>query len=335
MNKEPLVSVIIVNFNGCRYLKGCFDSLLAGSYKNIELILVDNGSTDGSLAFVRQEYPRVTAIDNGGNRGLSVASNRGAQSAHGEFLFFYNNDTIADRRLIEHLAGAMERDATLGIAGATTRTYDGREIINQGVACDIFGYPYAKGEPFYVDAALFVRRRLFEALGGFDERMFLYGEDRDICWRCWLSGRTVKVIPGAVFFHDSACITKEISAYRTSIAKRYWGEFNALRSLLKNYRAYVLAWVLPLYAAIALAECMLFILRGQFSVVKGAYLRAYRDNLRLLGDTLQHRKRIQAARMVPDAALLKRMDKVSGKLRLLLAMGVPQFSSAGKYAVAQ
>jgi GT2 family glycosyltransferase len=333
MQTEPLVSVIIVNFNGKKYLKNCLDSLYQGSYKNIEIIFVDNGSKDASVEFIKDNYKGLTVVALEDNLGLSVASNRGSRAAKGKYLFFYNNDTIADINMIASLTGELESNPGIGIAGCKTYTYDGKRLINAGVPCDIFGYPYAKAAPFYVDAGIFIRKDLFEGLGGFDEKMFLYGEDRDICWRCWLSGYSVEVSAGAKFFHDSACITGNLGEYRTNINKRFWSEFNALRSILKNYGAFSILLILPWYTAINLGEVLLFLLMGKVDIVKDAYLRSYVQNLKLIKNTLLERKKIQRARAVSDWEIILRLDKISGKARLLFDMGIPRFSASSNCAL--
>lgn len=331
METSPLVSIIVINFNGKKYLKDCFNSLLQGSYKNIEIIFVDNGSSDGSLEFVSNNYKNIRIIDNKFNLGLAVASNRGAGVANGKHLFFYNNDTIADKELIADLVEAMKQDPEIGIAGCRTYTYDGKNLINAGVACDIFSYPYAKAKPFYVDAAIFTRKDIFYKIGGFDEKMFLYGEDKDICWRCWLYGYKVTVIDKARFFHDSACITKDIRQYHTSITKRFWGEFNSLRSILKNYSLFFLFFILPLYIAINIVEVCVFSLKGEFGVIKNAYLKSYIENIRNIKDILRWRSKIQKERKISDFDLIKHMSKASGKLSLFLSMGIPRFNEQITY----
>lgn len=333
MDRAPLVSIIVVNFNGRRYLARCFESLLSGTYKNIEVIFVDNGSADGSTEFVRQNFPAVKVIDNSKNLGLAIASNRGAAAAKGEYLFFYNNDTVAEAHLVERLVEAMEKDPLLGAGGCRTYTYDGTRVINEGVVCDIFGYPFGRGSAFYVDAAIFIRRALFERLGGFDERMFLYGEDRDLCWRVWLYGYKVEAVKDAVFYHDSACVCADLKDYATNINKRFWSEFNALRSLLKNYSGGFLFFILPAFMLVNLAEVCVFLARGNAAVIRQAYLRSYVENIGDLGDLLRRRAKVQRERVISDFRLTRHMSKVSGKLRLLLAMGVPRFSAQTKYAI--
>ena len=291
MVEQPLVSIIITNYNGKKYLRNCLDSLFSGSYRNIETIFVDNGSGDGSIDFVKSNFPQALIVDNRQNLGLAVASNNGAQQAKGKYLFFYNNDTIADQFLIERLVKKMEQSSEVGICGCRTLTYDGKTLINEGVTCDIFGYPYGKEKVFYVDAAIFVRRDLFSKLGGFDERMFLYGEDRDICWRCWLYGYKVAALKDSVFYHDSACTKEDITQYRTNIHRRFWGEFNSLRILLKNYSLGFLLVILPIYMGINLAEICAFLLKGKLRIARDVYLRSYLTNLRVFPDTLKKRSR--------------------------------------------
>jgi GT2 family glycosyltransferase len=331
MAGNPLVSIIIVNFNGMPYLKKCFDSLQNGTYKNIEIIFVDNGSGDESIKFIKENYPHTLIIDNKANLGLSIASNRGAERAGGKYLFFYNNDTISSPDLIEILVNKMDSDSLIGICGCKTYTYDGRSIINDGVSCDIFGYPYGKERPFYVDAAIFIRNDLFYKLGGFDEKMFLYGEDRDLCWRCWLYGYKVVVVPDAIFYHNSACTTEDLKHYRTNIHRRFCGEYNSLRSILKNYSLGFLYFILPLFLVINISEILIFLLKGKFQIIRRVYIKSYIENLKDLKDILRKRYNIQRERKISDFALIRHMDKLSGKLRLFLDMGVPKFSPDAKY----
>ena len=323
---NPLVSVIIVNFNGKKYLQPCFDSLFSGAWRDIEIIFVDNGSGDGSLEFVTKNYPRIKVCDNRENLGLAIASNRGAACARGEYLFFLNNDTIADSRLIAELVNAADHNPNAAVFACKNMTYDGKCQVTFGLSCDDFGFPYENAGPiFYADGGIFVRRRAFFEINGFDELMFLYGEDRDFCWRLFLRGYDIAGVPEAVFYHDSFCTRVSSSKYTSSILKRYLGEYNLLRSMLKNYSSGVLAAILPLYLAISFAEMMFFLLKGKSKVVVSGYLKAYRKNIIDLPDTLRQRKIIQAGRKVGDARILKRMVKGSGKLNIYRKIGMPKF----------
>ena len=322
----PIVSIIITNFNGKKYLKNCFDSLKENTFSDFELILIDNASSDESVDFVSENYPEVKIVRLDKNLGLSIASNKAREQASGKYLFFYNNDTIADRAMLAELVGTMEVDSHVGICGCKIMTYDGKKVINSGVPVDIFGYPFGGGQPFYVDAAIFIRSELFDKMGGFDERMFLYGEDRDLCWRCWLYGYKVKVVDRALFFHDSACIDMNLKKYKTNIFKRYSSEFNSLRSVLKNYSFWSLIFILPCMICINFCEVLLFSLRGNFKFIAKTYIQAYIDNIKFLKSTVLLRKKIQKERKINDYKIMRYMQWMPGKLLLFKRMGgVPRF----------
>lgn len=318
----PLLSVIITNYNGKKYLKDCIDSLRKNSFSDFEVIIVDNGSSDASLDFIRQDYPHIRALELGDNLGLSIASNRAGELAQGKYLFFYNNDTIADRVMLEELVSIAESDPKIGVLGCRTLTYDGTSQINCGVEMDIFGYPYGKGIPFYVDAAIFIRRDVFEEIGGFDEKMFLYCEDRDLCWRVRLYGYKVIAVPAAVFRHDSVCLAGT-GQFSTNIKRRFMNEAFTLRMLIKNYSFLSLCVLLPVYFLINLAEIIVYLLRGEFKVVRDSYLAAYEWNFKNIKDTLSRRGEVQRNRKISDRQIMKSMCKASGKWLLLRRAGMP------------
>jgi len=325
MNNNLLVSIIVINYNGVKYLKGCFESLYAGSYKNIEIIFVDNGSIDASVEFVRSNYSEIKIIENGNNLGLSLASNKGASFAKGDYLLFYNNDTIADKEMISNLVKRCEYDRGVGICGCRTLTYDGKQTINAGVSCDIFGFPFQGKKVFYVDAAIFMRKSVFDEIGGFDTGMFLYGEDRDICWRTWLYGYKVVVENAAFFLHDSFCVTQNIRDYRSTIKKRYLGEFNAIRSISKNYSLGFILLVFPLFLILNLAEITLFLFLLRFDIVRGVYIKAHLENIKNWQTLISLRQKVQKQRKISDRELIKHMYITSGKLNLFFAWGLPKF----------
>ncbi|MBI2871176.1 MAG: glycosyltransferase family 2 protein [Candidatus Omnitrophica bacterium] len=319
----PLVSVIVTNWNGLKYLEGCLGSLIGGTFRDIELIMVDNGSEDGSAAWVMEHYPDIQIVKNPCNLGLARASNQGARLARGRYLFFFNNDTISDPHMLEELVKVMESDPRVGVAGCVTKDFAGERVLNAGVACDRYGYPYGEGEPLYVDAGIMIRKSLFDEIGGFDECFFIYKEDVDLCWRVLLLGWEVRVVPEAVFHHDSFCAFDAGGKYRTTIRKRFLSEAYTLRMLLKNYSVRSLLTVLPGYAFINAAEFFFFFLRGRWDVAFRVYAASYLWNLSNLASTLGARRRVQKMRRVNDAAILKRMAKGSGKWQLLREHGIP------------
>lgn len=322
----PLVSVIIINYNGRKYLSGCLDSLNRGTFRDFELIIVDNGSSDGSLELIKEKFPEVKLLELGENLGLSIASNRGRFMARGKYLFFFNNDTIADKDMLAELVRVAESDPDLGICGCKTLTYDGKRQINCGVDMDIFGYPYGKGLVFYVDAAIFIQAKVFDKINGFDRKLFLYCEDRDLCWRVWLCGYKVVAVKTAVFRHDSFCLLGK-DEFSTNVKRRFMNEAFTIRMLIKNYSFFMLVFILPLYFLINLAEIILYLIKGKVGFLRKTYFAAYAWNFRNLGDSLKARKIVQAQRKISDIEIIKNMGKLSGKLLLFKRVGLPKVTT--------
>lgn len=330
MTSAPLVSVIVVNYNGKKYLKNCFDSLANVNYPDFELVLVDNGSSDNSVEFIRQNYPKVKIIELKENLGLAVASNRGAQIAKGEYLFFLNNDTIVDKNILSELVKAAQADQKIAVCACDVFTYDGKSRIGEkiGVSVDRFGYPcYNRGPLFYPDAAIFIRKKVFEEIGRFDSRLFLYGEDRDLCWRVWLQGYRIAPVETAKFLHDSACTLEGEKNYKTNTWKRELGERSLIRSMLKNYSLSTLAYILPQYILLSSLELMALIFSGQYKVVKEAYFKAYIWNIKNFKDTWNEHKRVSRIRVIPDRLLRKIMAREIGKICVFIDIGIPKFES--------
>src|SRR4030065_2470068 len=153
----PLASVIIVNWNGKDFLTTCLDSLKLQSYSNFEVIVVDNGSNDGSVEFLRQYYlPFVKVIENKENLGFSGGNNAGIHAAKGKYILLLNNDTEADNRWIEELIKEAEKDRTVGMCASKIYSFYQRNIID------------VAGHLLYRDGLNRGRGRLDEDVGQYD-----------------------------------------------------------------------------------------------------------------------------------------------------------------------
>ena len=126
----PLASIIIPNWNGIHHLPGCLDALRAQTYSHTEVILVDNGSTDGSQAFVTEHYPEVHLLELERNLGLTGGNNIGFDAAGGEILISLNNDTEAHPRFVEALVTALIEHPEAGMAAAKMLLFDRRDHIH-------------------------------------------------------------------------------------------------------------------------------------------------------------------------------------------------------------
>jgi GT2 family glycosyltransferase len=222
-------SVIIPNWNGARHLRVCLDSLRRQTHPDFEVIVVDNGSTDGSVAMVQEEYPEVRLLALPENCGFVVACNRGAAMARGEVLVMLNNDTEAEPGWLEALCRALEAHPEAGAAASKLLLFDRRDTLH--AAGDILGPGFmpANRGVWEVDrgqydhdrwvfgacgGAAAYRRQVWEQLGGFDARLYMYLEDVDLAWRMQQAGwRTLFVPEARVYHHLSATGGGRVASY--------------------------------------------------------------------------------------------------------------------------
>lgn len=219
----PPVSIIILNWNGKRYLKKCLDSVLKQNYNNFEIILVDNASTDGSIEFIKKGYrneitlKKIKLILNSRNYGFAEGNNIGIAHAHGRYLVFLNQDTYVDKNWLINLVSYAQKNKKLGICGPKILDYDNPKIIqSKGSELDFLGTPYHRGfneidknmpeDPkivsFICGAAFLVKREVLNKLSYcFDPSYFAYFEEVDLCWRAKLLGYECVYVPSAVIYH--------------------------------------------------------------------------------------------------------------------------------------
>lgn len=308
----PLISVIIPNWNGKRFLAACLDSLQRQTWLHREVVLVDNGSTDGSIEFVRRTYPEVRLLSFASNRGFSAAVNAGIAASTGEFLALLNNDTEAEPRWLEALHAGISRDARFGFAASKMLRFDAREIIDSaGDAYTRYGLAFGRGrdladqgqydsadEPFSAcgGAALF-RREVFEKAGAFDEDFFSYLEDVDLCFRIrWLDRRGCYV-PEAVVYH----VGQGTTGQRFNPFQIRHDVKNMLHVIIKNFPWRLLLPNLP--------RILLYQLKvaAHYSVLCGsplAYARGLAAFAAELPRMLSKRRRIMTTRQAPLSAIV-------------------------------
>ena len=281
---QPLVSVIIPNWNGALYLPECLDSLRTQTHPRLEVIVVDNNSTDDSVALVRRHYPEVRVLVLEENRGLTGGVNAGAKVARGEVLALLNNDALVNPAWVAALVDGLVRNPEAGMAASKMLLYDRPTVINS--AGDTFGrdgipdnrgvWQEDRGQYDHEEwvfggcgGAVAYRRDMWQALGGFDEDFFMYCEDVDLNWRAQLAGYRCIYAPQAVAYH-------RLSATGGGVTASYFTGRNTIGVLIKDlpaslWRRY---WLRMLRAQLRIAlealrawrgEAARARLRGQFA----------------------------------------------------------------------
>ena len=251
---EQKVSIIIVNFNGKSYLKSCLESIENNSYKNFEIILVDNNSTDDSIDYVRKNFRNVKIIKLNKNFGFAEPSNIGAKNARGKLLYFLNNDTTLCQNSLEELVKVIQnpeiatcQSLLLKPDGAVDSSGDfittaGITFSSKKKETNIISILSARG------ASMMIKKQVFWKLGGFDKKFFASFEDVDLGWRTWLLGYKVVLAPQSIVFHQggktTALLNNYIKFHSTKntlvlcfVNFEFW---NSLKSLFLLFRAIIL-----------------------------------------------------------------------------------------------
>jgi GT2 family glycosyltransferase len=306
----PLLSVIIPNWNGARHLPTCLNSLRRQTYPHLEVIVVDNASTDESPALVQRDYPEVQLIRLDYNEGLTGGVNRGIQVARGEVIASLNNDTEVTPGWAEALMTALLNHPDAGMAASKMLLFDRRDTLHSaGDAYGVDGIPVNRGvwQPDqgqfdggeYIwggcGGAVAYRRAMLDDIGFFDEDLFMYCEDVDLNWRAQLAGYRCVFAPQAVVYHHlSATGGGEIASF-------YTGR-NTIWVLVKDYPGELLRrhWRAVVGAQLGIAWAALKAWRGQAA---RARLRGQLAALLGLPGWLRKRREVQARRQVSPEAI--------------------------------
>jgi len=239
MDNDTLVSIIIVNYNGRHHLEECLKSLMQVTYKKFEVILVDNNSTDGSIEFVKNNYPSIKIKKLDKNYGFAEPNNIGAKIAKGDFLLFLNNDTKVNPNFIQEMVNVFNQDSKIAISQSLLLKTNG-EIESSGDFIDIIGRAYMSKEKVTEvkeilgarGACMMVRKNIFWELGGFDKNFFASFEDIDLSWRAWIWGYKIVLVPNSIVYHTGG---QTVQLLRSEI--KFHGVKNTLVLCFTNFEA--------------------------------------------------------------------------------------------------
>lgn len=231
----PKVSVVIPNYNGEKYLKGCLDSLKLQDYIDFETIIIDNASKDSDYKWVKEEYKEIIFKRLDKNYGFSPAVNEGIKMAQGEYVLLLNNDTVLEKDFISQMVKAIEKDKRIfGVSSKMIAYLDHTIMDDAGDEYTVLGWAYKHGDGKPVErftkekkvfsacagAALY-RKSVFEEMGLFDEDFFAYMEDVDVSYRARIYGYYNVYCPEAKVYHiGSATSGSKYNAFKVKLAAR-------------------------------------------------------------------------------------------------------------------
>ena len=307
----PKVSIAIVNFNGEALLRKNLPDVLRQDYQDFETIVVDNGSTDGSVKLLEEEFPEVRVVRLGQNVGFAAGVNRAIESSSSDYVATLNNDARPNADWLSNLVNFAEENPNFGMfASKMVFDHDPTVINSAGISLDLAGIAWDRmvgdrdGGPSRevfgpsAGAALY-RRRLFDDVGGFDESFFAYLEDVDLAWRARLAGWRCWYVATAAVRHEHSATAIEGSPFKNFHLGR-----NKILSILKNYPFPQLLLHAPLIVFYDLGAIpYTLVSRRDPSILLGR-LAAFRE----LRKTLSCRRAIQRSRRVGWSELSETMD---------------------------
>jgi GT2 family glycosyltransferase len=257
----PKVSVVILNYNTKSFLEQFLDSVLATNYDNFEVVLADNGSTDGSCEFVRQTYPKVHIIELTENFGFTGGYNRALKQVEADYYVLLNSDVEVDSNWLKPMIQLVQSNPEIAAIQPKLLAYHDKERFEyagaSGGFIDKYGFPYCRGRVFenlekdlgqYDDnlqvfwasgAAMFINAKLYHEIGGLDEDFFAHMEEIDLCWRLQNAGHQVWVCPESVVYHVGGGTLQKSNPRKT-----YYNFRNGLILLLKNLPSRKVFWVI-------------------------------------------------------------------------------------------
>ena len=307
MSGDALVSVVVLNYNGGDMLLRCLRSLYGSDYSPFEVIVVDNGSTDGSVEAVRRGFPDAILIENQRNLGYGAGNNVGISASQGDYIVLINNDVFVSRGWLKALLEACGKHGRAGFFQPKILLQSDKRLINTaGNMIHVAGFGLCRGIGehdvgqydeeveigFASGACVLFRREVLRDVGFLDPVFFAFNEDTDWGWRALLYGWRSVYVPSAVVHHELGH-----SWGRGLTAKKfYYIERNRVFLLLKNYSRRSLAILLPLLLFVESCVLAYALVKGWF----GSKIRSYLDVLRLRQHLLRQRNLLQRRRKLSD-----------------------------------
>ncbi|MGZ4315481.1 MAG: glycosyltransferase family 2 protein [Gaiellaceae bacterium] len=312
--RTPSVSIVIATTRGGPDLEACLDSIQAQAYGELEVIVIDNGSTDTELAGIPARFARARVLRNEENLGFVGANNQGIASSTGEFVFLLNDDTVLEPGALDQLVQSLAEHPLWAAAQAKLVRMDDPSVLDTAgsfLTATGFLVHRGSGEPEVEfdeadeifaakGAALLIRSDALRQVGVFDPDFFAYFEESDLCWRLWLAGWRVGFTPDARVRHKLGATAGGLP----SEFVQFHSFKNRICTLAKNLGTLRLAWMLPYHLALCVALAAWYAVRGKPRLA-GAIMRALAWNVGQLARTVSKRRTVQSLRRIGDRDLMR------------------------------
>lgn len=304
MNTPPKAAVVILNWNGRKYLEQFLPALLRTSYPNKEIIIADNGSTDDSISFLAANYPDIRLIRFTENHGFAGGYNRALKQVEAEYYVLLNSDVEVEPGWLTPMAALLEKDRSIAACQSKLLTWHDKRLFEYaggaGGWLDKYGYPFAKGrifdkfeedhgqydqeEPVFwaSGASMFIRSAVFHEVGGFDEYFFAHQEEIDLCWRIQLAGHKIYSCPASVVYHVGGGTLPKGNSLKTFLNFR-----NNRIMLSKNLPFTKKLWVVPVRNLLDAVSAW----KGLFSGDAGYFIAVLRAQLAFIRWWLFYKKK--------------------------------------------
>jgi len=321
---QPLVSVIILNYNRQKFIGPCLKSVLKTDYKNFEIIFVDNGSSDKSINEAEKylkDFPGKKILNTGKNIGWSAGNNFGIRRARGEAIVLLSNDTEVKNTWLTELIKALYSDQNVGIVQGQSIYIKDKKTLDSGKNfIDVFGFCYSEKPTDKIEGVFFaegvsmaVKKEVFDKIGLLDEDFFIMYDDIDLSWRARLAGYHVKIAPRSIVYHyRGGTVGQGVIKVNPKIV--YLNAKNHLTSILKVYSLKNIILYFPtLYLAQILKIFLFMFVHRKFKAAGAIILGLFRLNWDL-PKIIRKRKKVQKTRMVSDQEIKKAMVKFNPRL---------------------
>ena len=281
MENQPSVAIVILNWNGKKFLEQFLPSVLDSTYQNKKIFVADNGSTDDSIPFLEKNYPAVTILKNNKNEGFTGGYNWAMQQINTDISVLLNSDVEVKENWLEPAIAMFNENPMLGAVQPKILDYNNKEYFEYAGACggwlDNYGYPFSRGRIFDAiekdthqydkpmkifwasGAAMFVRTDIFKKVGGFDPFFFAHQEEIDLCWRMQLAGHEIMSCPNSIVYHiGGGTLNKE------NPKKVFLNFRNNLIMLYKNLSTLECIKLLPIRLLLDFISAIKNLKEGQF-----------------------------------------------------------------------